>query len=187
MFEVGSGTSLKGNFEIYDHSFFQCGERCAFAKHGLIYMIEAKVKIGDNFTIEDHYSIHALKHSSILIGDDCMMSYRVVMRTNDGHTIFDLETGNNVNSTEEICKNRCIQIGNHVWIGMDTAILYHSEIADGSVIGAKSLVKSKIPNNCIAAGVPARVIRENIAWCRNDNAFDLAECELQYRNRTENI
>lgn len=59
--------------------------------------------------------------------------------------------------------------------------MYNLKIDDGSIIGARSLVKSKIPNNCIAVGVPARVVRRNVAWCRNDHALDIDECDEWYR------
>lgn len=54
-----------------------------------------------------------------------------------------------------------------------------------SIIGAMSLVKSTIPNNCIAAGIPARVIKKNIAWSRMDGAEDIIECGQEYIHCTK--
>lgn len=54
-----------------------------------------------------------------------------------------------------------------------------------SIIGAGSLVKSKIPNNCIAVGVPAQVIRKDIAWSRKAGADQLMEHERAYARLTE--
>ena len=52
---------------------------------------------------------------------------------------------------------------------------------------AMSLVKAKIPNNCIAAGNPARVIRTDIAWSRKDNlSTDIGECGAEFIKCTEN-
>ena len=59
---------------------------------------------------------------------------------------------------------------------MDVILLYGTEISDGSIVGARSLVKANIPNNCIAAGAPARVIRKDVAWSRNNSATDIEEC-----------
>ena len=65
--------------------------------------------IGKDTTIENADLI--TKNSSntqINIGDDCMISYNVKIRTNDGHTIYD-------NSTKEILNHaQNITIGNHV-------------------------------------------------------------------------
>ena len=43
-----------------------------------------------------------------------MFSNDVFLRSNDGHSIFDIATGKNINSTQEIGKKRKIEIGNHV-------------------------------------------------------------------------
>jgi len=52
-----------------------------------------------------------------------------------------------------------ITIGNDVWIGMDTIVLGGVTIGNGSVIAAGSVVTKSIPENVLAGGVPARVIR----------------------------
>lgn len=52
----------------------------------------------------------------------------------------------------------CIEIGNNVFIGSGTRILYNVRIGSNVVIGSGSLVNKDIPDNCVAAGVPAKVI-----------------------------
>ena len=150
-------------------------------------MLESEIRIGDNFTIEKGYTITTLRNSLVEIGNDCMISYNVNIRTNDGHSIFDIHTGKNINSTDEICKKRKVKIGDHVWIGMNTLVMYGADIESGSIVGAMSLVRSKIPNNCIAAGIPAKVIRKDIAWSRNNNSSDINECGEEYIHLTGNI
>jgi acetyltransferase-like isoleucine patch superfamily enzyme len=53
-----------------------------------------------------------------------------------------------------------IRIGSNVFIGSQTILLKGVTIGDGSVIGAGSVVTGEIPANVIAAGNPAKVIRE---------------------------
>jgi acetyltransferase-like isoleucine patch superfamily enzyme len=55
---------------------------------------------------------------------------------------------------------RALTIGSHVWIGFDVCVLPGVRIGDGCIIGAKSVVATDIPPYCIAAGNPARVVRE---------------------------
>lgn len=51
-----------------------------------------------------------------------------------------------------------IIIGNDVWIGAQCVILSGSNIGDGSVIAANSVVNGTIPPYAIAAGSPAKII-----------------------------
>lgn len=183
--KIGNGTKLRCHFIINDNCLFECGENCAFSKNGLIQMFDSKIKIGNGFTIERGYTIRALKKSYIEIGNDCMFSYNINVRTNDGHSIFDIPSGQNINSNDDECSNRNIRVGNHVWVGTNALIMYNTDIADGTVIGAMSFLKSKIPNNCIAAGIPAKVIRKNIAWSRNNCSDDIGECGEDYINMTK--
>ncbi|MCL1985682.1 MAG: acyltransferase [Betaproteobacteria bacterium] len=52
-----------------------------------------------------------------------------------------------------------IEIGDHVWIGMRCCILKGVRIGRGSIVAAGSIVVHDVPENCLAAGVPARVVR----------------------------
>lgn len=184
-FELGENTKINCLISINDNCEFRCGNNCVFSQSGLIEMYDSKIIIGNQFTIEPGYTFRTLRKSAITIGDDCMFSYNINMRTNDGHSIFDVNTGNNINSTDKLNESRNIYIGNHVWLGMNVTVLYNSNINDGSIIGAMSLVKSEVPNNCIAAGVPAHITRKDIAWSRNNSSLDIDECGMEYVGNTK--
>jgi acetyltransferase-like isoleucine patch superfamily enzyme len=53
-----------------------------------------------------------------------------------------------------------VRIGNSVWFGVNCVVTGGVEIGDRAVIGANSVVTQSIPAGVIAAGAPARVIRE---------------------------
>jgi len=57
-----------------------------------------------------------------------------------------------------------ILIGSHVWIGARVTILKNSILHDGVVVAAGSVVSGEFPCNSLIAGVPAKVIRENVKW-----------------------
>ncbi|WP_304610570.1 acyltransferase [Oryzibacter oryziterrae] len=59
----------------------------------------------------------------------------------------------------EIDLVRPIRVGNNVFIGFGAIVLPGVTIGDNVVIGAGSVVAKDIPSNCVAAGVPAKVIR----------------------------
>ena len=164
------------------------GVQGKFIGSGSVFLGEdTLLKVGGGFSIGDNYRITLNPHTSIIIGDDCMASYDVVIRSNDGHSIFDVCSKENINSSYEISRERNVMIGDHVWLGQRTVILYYTQIGDGSIIGANSLVKSKVPNNCIAVGCPAKVIKRNIAWSRKEGAEHIDECGKNYVHYTEEI
>lgn len=51
-------------------------------------------------------------------------------------------------------------IGNDVWIGQNAVILPGVNIEDGAIIGANSVVGTKVAPYTIVAGNPAKVIRK---------------------------
>ena len=52
-------------------------------------------------------------------------------------------------------------IGNNVSLGANVVIIGNVTIGDNSTIGAGSVVTKDIPPNCVAVGVPAKVIKQN--------------------------
>ena len=53
-----------------------------------------------------------------------------------------------------------VKIGNDVWIGGNVTILPGITIGNNVVIGAGAVVTHDIPDNSLAMGVPARVVRQ---------------------------
>ena len=74
----------------------------------------------------------------------------------DGHSLWPPENRSNYSGAEF---DEPVVIGENVFIGLNVIILKGAEIGDNSVIGAGSIVRGKIPANCMAAGVPAKVCR----------------------------
>ena len=121
-----------------------------------------KILIGKNTTIENADLITKNStNTQIKIGDDCMISYNVKIRTNDGHTIYD-------NSTKEILnKAQNVMIDNHVWIAANATILKGVEAPANSIIANGAIVSRKFTKeNCIIAGNPAQIVKENVNWTR---------------------
>lgn len=121
---------------------------------------DATVQVGNRVTTTGPCAVSAVEGATVSIGNDVMIASRVRIRSDDAHPIFDVRTGKRVNPAKSIT------IGPHVWLGWGVMVLAGVRIRSGSVIGAQSVVTKSIPNNCIAVGVPAKVIRRDIAWER---------------------
>jgi acetyltransferase-like isoleucine patch superfamily enzyme len=105
-------------------------------------------------------TVSAAEGTTITIGRDVMFASGNQVRADDGHPIFNVRTGKRVNWSRDIT------IGPHVWVGANVAILAGSEIGEGSVVALGAVVRGRFPNNCIIGGVPARILRRDIAWER---------------------
>ncbi len=90
----------------------------------------------------------------IEIGEDVAIARDVIIRDTDAHKI---EDGKHEKSKEVI-------IGNHVWIGTRAIIMKGVHIGDGAIIAAGAIVTKDVPPNSIVAGVPAKVIKNNVKW-----------------------
>ena len=54
-----------------------------------------------------------------------------------------------------------VTIGNCVWLPARTVVLPNVTVGSNVVIGTNSLLNKDIPDGCLAAGIPAKIIREN--------------------------
>ncbi len=97
---------------------------------------------------------------SISIGNQVVISERVVLRDSDNHSIKDVGDTVSVESTE----SAPIVIGNHVWIGMNVTVLKGVTIGEGAIVAAGSVVIRDVPPHCLVAGIPAKVVKTNVSW-----------------------
>lgn len=116
----------------------------------------SEIIIGDNCSMQGGM-LAALEGKKIIIGDHSMLSHSIEMRTGDSHGIFC--SGQRINHAKDII------IGEHVWLGANVTVLKGVSIPKGVIIGHSSVVTKSLNNaNSIYAGVPAKLIKENIEW-----------------------
>lgn len=89
----------------------------------------------------------------ITIGKDVHITNGVNFITHDGGTLLFRDLIPDLEITKPIT------IGNKVYIGNDVKILPGVNIGNNVIIGAGAIVTKDIPDNSVAVGVPARVIK----------------------------
>ena len=107
--------------------------------------------MGENFFANANFVI--LDVAKITIGKNVMFAPNVSLYT-AGHPLHP-ETRN---SGWEYGIG--ISIGDNVWVGGNVVINPGVHIGNNVVIGSGSVVTKDIPDNCVAVGNPARVIKE---------------------------
>jgi acetyltransferase-like isoleucine patch superfamily enzyme len=111
------------------------------------------VIIGDNASIGDRTMIYVSPKDQVVIGSDTLIAANC----------FITDTEHNIAKGELIRTQgtsfSSFSIGHDCWIGANVSVLEGSIIHDGAVIGAGAVVKGEIPENAIAVGVPAKVIK----------------------------
>lgn len=105
-------------------------------------------------------------YRGIRIGDDVIISWRVTLADHDSHGINWDDRCNDVAEWAGAQKrwdnvmHAPITIEDKVWIGFGVSILKGVTIGEGAVIGACSVVTKDVPPYTVAAGNPARVVRD---------------------------
>lgn len=118
--------------------------------HGKILNPELRIGDGSNF----EQDCHIIAADKLSIGRNCVFSADVYV-ADCSHQYL---PGENALSTElEIKKT---EIGDGVFVGIGAKILPGAKLGNGCVIGANAVVTHDIPPYCVAAGVPARVIKK---------------------------
>ncbi len=111
-------------------------------------------------TIKDNVGFNSVsilaRSGSVTIGENTMIGGNCQITDTDGHPLWPPEERHVYSGDEH---DSDVFIGNNVFIGINVIILKGSTIGDNSVIAAGSIVNGEIPGNCLAAGVPAKVIK----------------------------
>lgn len=117
-----------------------------------------RITIGSRTKFLGKTHLAVIEGTGISIGEDCLFSTDVQLRTGDSHSILDLQ-GRRINASEDIV------LGDHVWVGTQAFCTKGARVASHSIIGARALVtKAFDVPNCALAGVPAKVVRRDVDW-----------------------
>ena len=135
----GGRLIVDGNFTLYQ------GASIFVAKSAILHL-------GKNSYLNTNTTLNCFHH--IEIGSGCAISDNVCIFDSDSHIL---------NGNKDAMSAPVI-IEDNVWICKNVIILKGVRIGEGAVIAAGSVVSKSIPSRCLAAGNPAKIIKENISW-----------------------
>lgn len=160
-----------------DNNFVYIGKNCKLNNAFFMELYNGgDIQLGDNVTVNGEFwgnvYFHASEYSKISVGNDCMFSGNIIVRTHDGHAILN-KKGERINMPKDI------KIGNHVWVGMNVAILKGTNLPNNTIVGANAVVTKKFEcsehKSIAVAGNPAKIIKEQEMYWVRKRGFDFTE------------
>lgn len=151
---------IRNGKNIFFNEGFTCGYNCRFEvikdENSIGTIIFGKnCRLGDN--------VHVTSANEVIIGENALIASKVYI-TDCSHGDYLCnrlyENPSFDNPAKRPIVSKQTRIGNNVWLGENVVILAGVSIGDGCILGASSVVTKDIPNNCIAVGNPAKVIKK---------------------------
>lgn len=164
---IGKSARFISTFQLLKgEEYISIGDNVIFRKHCVLtawdkYGLDGftpKIHIGDSCSFGEYNHITAI--NCIEIGDN-LLTGRWVTISDNGHGGTDYLSLQTPPIKRRLHSKGSVKIGNNVWIGDKATILPGVTIGDGVVVGANSVVTKDIPNYCVVAGNPARIVKHN--------------------------
>ena len=115
---------------------------------------QAVLTIGDRCVVGR--GSHIVAHQSVEIGDDVWTGpYVYITDQNHGYEDPDVPIGS------QFPVNRPVSIGAGSWLGAGAIVLPGTRIGRNVVVAAGAVVRGDVPDRCVVAGVPAKIVREH--------------------------
>ena len=118
---------------------------------------KASITIGNHCSIGEYNHITAC--NKITIGDG-LLTGRYVIISDNSHGGLSEDEAEIAPQKRKLQSKGEVVIGNNVWLGDKVAVLSGVHIGNNVIVAANAVVTKDIPNNCVVAGVPAKVVKE---------------------------
>ncbi len=154
-----------------EHSSFEINRQDYIKTHDrtTLYLGEnAQLCINGRFTTHGHSSIMVHNDAKLEIGNNSYLNGGNI----DCSRQITIGNGCAIADGVRIMDNSChgnnspggVFVGNQVWIATGAMILPGVRIGDGAIVAAGAVVTKDVPAKCMVAGVPAKVVKENVEW-----------------------
>ena len=119
------------------------------------------MQIGNNVEINDY--VHITATINVSIGDNVLIASKVYISDVVHGCYKDTDEQNSSPETppgKRPLRSSPVIIEKNVWLGDNVCVLPGVTLGEGCMIGANAVVNKSIPENCMAAGIPAIVIKK---------------------------
>ncbi len=137
---------------ITDGGSIEIGREVCIEEGVVLHTQKGHLRIGDNVFIGHHSELVAKEH--IEVGNETLIAPFVVIR----------DANHNIKKSQPIRKQgfevKPVSIGRDCWLGTHSVVTAGSQLGNGVVLGANAVVTSNIPEDSVAVGIPAAVIKK---------------------------
>ena len=159
----GSLSSMAWGCRITNAQYVSVGCHTVFLRNTAITVTPCIAEQTPSITIGDncHFGIrnHLTCINKITIGDNLLTGGYVLISDN-AHGIAGKEMSDVAPFDRPLVSKGEVSIGNNVWLGDKVSILANVHIGNNVVVGANSVVTKDLPDNCVAAGIPAKIVKQ---------------------------
>lgn len=162
--KCGSSFKIKSPFNLIGPQFITIGNnfnsgyrlRMEVVDYQRINTNNPELIIGDNVSF--NYDCHIGCTNKIIIGNNVLFASKIFL-TDHFHGAINKEDLNIAPGRRLLYSKGPIIIEDNVWIGEGVCIMPNVTIGRNTIIGANSVVTKNLPQNCVAGGNPAKIIK----------------------------
>lgn len=148
--KMGKNTWIKNDVTFVAGGPLSIGDNCVFSERSSIWSLHNGIRIGSNVSV----GIGSYINGQVEIADE--------VRIADSVRIYSWNH-NFVNAklpvSRQGLKKGTVSIRYNCWVGSGAVILSNVTVGQGSVVAAGAVVTKNVPEHCVVAGVPAKIIK----------------------------
>lgn len=158
--ELGDGALIDDNVMLdakgETNTGIRIGDECFVGRNSILSCKNGDIVLGNRANVG--FNCEVFSSSLVDVGEDVLLSAYTYVVGGGNYDIDQLSVPINQSVRED--RARGIRIGSDVWIGTHSVLLDGVTIGRGATTAAGSIVNADIPEMSVAAGLPARVLRQ---------------------------
>ncbi len=130
------------------------GSRVYIGRHSIVYCKNGRIVLGEDVNLSSNCQLYS--SNDLRVGRGTLIgAYSYLMSGG----AYETDSAIPFSEQEGMGTRGPLIIGEHCWLGARVTVLDGVSIGDHAVVGAGAVVTQTLPPGCVAAGVPAKVLR----------------------------
>jgi galactoside O-acetyltransferase len=139
-----------------DVDAIELGDNTILSNNVMLSCKNGTISIGANVGINAQSIIQSTNGNGVVIGNDCVIGQRCFVI---GGGNYDIRAVEGRIREQAIVDDGGVHVGSNVWLGANVTVLGGTEIGEGSIAAAGSVISKSVDPFSVCMGVPARVVK----------------------------